>query len=182
MNPTETPRSFLLPAGNELLGMVFLADFVVLVCAGMVEDIDDSRGWLLCVVGFCGLMVVRAACKRFQRVGIDGTEVRVLNIASWFRWRSFDVAEVASVAYVTTEAGKAHCLIVERVPSAARSWPCLELGGGPRAGRNDADAPLFVAFMAAVWRVRPAIKVQRLPSEYRGALRAGLQPANGRVQ
>lgn len=170
MHQPEKPLRFLLPTGNDILGMVFYADVVFALCAAVAYEIDESSDWLLVVVGLCGLTIVYAAVKGFQWVGIDGGKVHVVTAASLFRPRSFDVADVTRVAYTTSDAGARQHLVVEVAQGTPGSWRSVDLRGGQRDRQSGIDAPLFVAFMAAVWRVQPGVKVRRLPADYRGAL------------
>jgi hypothetical protein len=169
---TEGPLEFVRPNWGHCLQLVFWGAILFMGLAWLDPEMLGSAVGLLSMLGFCLYAVVLGAVLAIQRVIIDGPTVRVMNTASMFRWRTFDVDEVVSVTY--TEGGNrsmAQALIVRLKPSQGRSWERVDLTTFMGSSfKNGIDKPLFVEFMRAVSRVQPGIEVQKLPAHYRGVL------------
>lgn len=153
------------PTSMEALGWVVAAQVAFVLAAVWVPSLLEFGDTGLAVLGAFALAVSLVLLGLLQRVCILGTTVQVMNKASWFRRRRFDAGEIEEIRYRPGSSGiHDHYLVVLLEPAQHRSWNRVELGTNHAEGRRGGlDAPLFVAFMGAVGRTRPDLKVQCLP-------------------
>lgn len=108
-----------------------------------------------------------------QRVEIDGTTVRVANLATLHRWRAFNVNDVTGLHMIGFHSGSLGlALVVQLAPAPHRAWRRIDLTSMRKTdGDSDIDSALFVTFFQAVLQARPGMEVTNLPPSYDGALR-----------
>lgn len=165
-------------------GMSFFGLFAVLLPPG------PSAPWLpapsLDVFWVAGMVLAGAVLALLvavpmgaQRVEIEGTTVRVRNLATLHRWRTFDVSEVSGLD-LTGKGNDSFVLrlVVGLAAAPHRAWNRIDITSFRKShGDGDIDAPVFVAFVRCVARIHPDIEVGQLPPSYDGALR---RPCSGR--
>lgn len=160
------------PGIAEVLSCAILVLLLFTVAAFLrPEFLKSEEGWPILVGSCIGTAVLYVLCH-FQQVLIDGTLVQIRSTATLFRWRRFDVSDIASVRFEpTTHKALVQVFIVSLKPAEDRAWKRLRLVTDKTAGKDEGiDAPVMLAFMRSVTRVHPHIKVENLPSHYRGLL------------
>ncbi|NRR34001.1 hypothetical protein HSX11_27880 [Oxalobacteraceae bacterium] len=159
-------------------GMSFFGLFAVLLPPG------PSAPWLpapgLDAFWMAGMMLAGAVFALLvavplgaQRVEIEGTTVRVRNLATLHRWRAFDLSEVTGLD-LTGQGNDSFVLSLVVGLSAAphRSWNRIDITSMRKThGDGDLDAPVFVALVRCLARMHTDIEVGQLPPSYDGVLR-----------
>lgn len=167
---------FASPTSMEALGWVIAAQVAFALAAVWKPSLLEFDEIGLAVLGAFGLAVLLVLLGLLQRVHLLGSTVQVMNMASQFRKRRFDVGEIEEIRYRPGASGiHDHCLVVQLRPAQHRSWTSARLGTDHAGGRpGGLDAPLFLAFMGTVAGTRRDLKVQCLPVQDKSSARKQL--------
>ncbi len=181
MSSVAPAQVFKKPGQAESLACVVIVQLLFALCAVVDPDLLEFSGTGLIAPACCVGTVVIFFWTYLQHVVIDGTFVQIRNSASFFQWRRFDVSEIASIHFHFQDSdAQFQRFTISLKPSTSRSWMQVRLKTDDPAGKHKGiDAPVMLAFMRAVTSIRPDIRIDNLPSEYRGAL---ARPAPAIVQ
>jgi len=163
-----------------MLAVLLVAAFGELLSKEMpTSSLRSAPPFGVVMLFFAGFNFLLMACLSYQRIVIAGSGIRILSVATFFRWRECDVREVTGMRYHHPGFRQIDQLLVLRLqPAPHRSWNQIELVTVQTLGRKcGIDSGLYIEAVTAVTRVQPAFVVENLPWHYNGVLpRAGRQP------
>ncbi len=160
-------QRFTQPASRYLVLLVVMMTGAI----GLLDGIDPTE-WVVLSLGVSGILLLSLLLISGQRVEIDGTTVTIANMDTFHRKRTFTVNDVTELHIEYGSGGGAGIALVGTLrASAARKWVSVRINS-VSLSRSDAsvDSPVFLAFVAAVNKAHPAMKVSDLPHGYGGQM------------
>lgn len=144
---------------------------LMLAIAVLASESFSAVATGLMVFGFGSMATLVTVAVLTQVVEITGCRIRVKQMATFYRWRAFDAAEVKGMRWFIRPQGGGGTLQITLKASPQRNWNMLELHSLDRIGvETQVDTPVFLAVHAAIKRTCPGIHVINLPPDYGGAM------------
>lgn len=151
----------------------YLVVFVIVMTSaiGLLDGINLTE-WAVLGLGVSGIVILIVLLISGQRVEIDGMTVTIANIDTFHRKRTFTVKDVTELHIEYGSSGSAGIGLVATLrASSARKWTFARIDSVSITGSDASfDRPVFLAFVAAVKKAHPAMKVSDLPHGYRGQM------------